>query len=159
MFDQNFDGKGREHVRIYKKNAATFMQILLTLCAVFLLHIILSPLAYLQELTFQSRVTRSSSSAKQTSPIERFGESYIISDFAGNDILTDFENNHIINRNLGDFRRLLINVINTFMLPLVSFGVLLYCVYIINKKPKQQIPVMAISIGGHAPPQEFRFNL
>jgi len=139
---------------IYKKSTATFIRISLMLGAVFLLQHITAPISYIQGLNFYSGKTPSSTRVKHTYPVHNFTEYYIIADFTGTEILTDIEINHAISNNQGDFQRLMSRVMNTLYLPLISFGILLYCFCAIKKRPEQIIPVIARSIGGHAPPQQ-----
>jgi hypothetical protein len=133
-------------MNLYRKSTKSFLDISCVLSAVFLLQLIATPISYTQGITI---------APKQNNPFRQLGQVFIMSDFTGNEILTDVESNHVISRNLRDFQRLLNRILNTSALPLVSFAVLL-CYYIPSfRKPEQKIPVLAISMGGHAPPQKF----
>lgn len=138
---------------IYKKNRAAFIQIAVSFCFIFILLIILTPLTYFKEFNFIPHRRSSDTASEQSGPLERFGEAYIISDIAGNEILTNIEINFFISRYFRDFRRYLNPVNYPFLLPSISFKILLLSILIFIIRSWQQIPVMAISIGGHAPPR------
>lgn len=133
-------------MNLYRKSTNTFLRVSYLLSAVFLLQLIVTPISYTQGLNI---------APKQSNPFRQHAQVFIISDFTGNEILTDVETNHFISRNLRDFQRLLNRILNTLSLPFVSFGILL-CYFLPSfRKPEQNIPVLATSMGGHAPPQRF----
>lgn len=135
-----------------KKNRLAYKKALSGLCILFILLLMLTPLTYVRKNYIQAGSKSSSTAANHSSPIERLGQAYLISEMTGNEILTDIEINYMISRHVRDIKRLLRDVINTFVLPALSIKFLLLCTLIFNKKIQQNIPEMAVSLGGHAPP-------
>lgn len=133
----------------------SYMKVSLLLCTVFVLHLIITPVAYAQGLNLIPTMKRTSPSTRHNKPYRQAGEHYLISEFSGNEILTGVEVNHIISRNLHEFQRLLRTILNISTIAFTCFGVLLFGLHYSTKKKTQRIPVIAMSIGGHDPPQVF----
>ncbi|HWT75646.1 MAG TPA: hypothetical protein VN258_13150 [Mobilitalea sp.] len=77
--------------------------------------------------------------------------------YSGNEMLNDIESNLMITRSFRDFKSIVIRFFN-IILPFVDLGVLVYCLGYFIRKKNQDISVMAISIGGHAPPRILRIS-
>ncbi len=76
----------------------------------------------------------------------------IITVFTENEILTNAANHHIINRGVQDGRQL-ITVISCILAILVSgYVILLQYMRCYRRKTSNHVPLLALSIGGHAPP-------
>ncbi len=139
---------------IYRKNTKRYFSILLNISTVFLLHLAFTPLAYTESFNLISNIGESGKATNMQTPFRRF-EALIVADFAVIELPTDMETNHFINRNRQDIQRLLNRVFNACILPVLSLGILIYSVRALRRKPVRQECVLAISLGGHAPPQNF----
>lgn len=71
---------------------------------------------------------------------------------AGNEILNDIEANLTIVRSLHDYKNIIYRIFN-ILLSTIEFGVFIYFLGYFIRRKKQHIPIMAMSIGGHAPPK------
>jgi hypothetical protein len=139
---------------IYKKHTRPFIQLLLIIAAVFLLHLIITPLSLTQSQSTATKVGSSGDVAKTQSPFHLFGESFIVTDFNGIEVLTDIGINYVINRNIRDFQRIINRVFLSLVVPLINLGIMIYYIlHYYRKKLEQRKSVLAISIGGHAPPR------
>ncbi|MHB8127834.1 MAG: hypothetical protein ACYDEX_02430 [Mobilitalea sp.] len=125
-----------------RKSTKTFTCILFLLCAVFLLHLIITPMA----------VNRFSNATNKQSPFHLLARSFIVVDFTGNEILTDMEINHVINRNLRDFQRQIARTFDALGVLVVGLGLMLYYMQSLIRKVDQRKPILSTSVGGHAPP-------
>ena len=77
---------------------------------------------------------------------------YYLTVYGETDYFSDIEASLTISRKLSDYKSVIARIFN-ILLPVVCFGIMItYLGYMIRKK-KQQISLMAISIGGHAPPR------
>jgi hypothetical protein len=140
---------------VYKKNTRSFISILLIVGIVFFMHLIITPLSLTQGLSTGTRVAGTGVATTARTPIRLFGKSFIVADFTGNEILTDMEIIYTINRDLRDFQRIINRLLQSLGLSFVSLSVLIYYILYSYIKVEQKKSVLAISIGGHAPPHHF----
>lgn len=76
---------------------------------------------------------------------------YYFTGYGEKDYFNDIEATLTMIRNFGDYKSMIARNFN-ILLPVVCFGVIAYYLGYVIRKKKQQISLMAISIGGHAPP-------
>lgn len=76
---------------------------------------------------------------------------YYLTGYIDKDYLHDFETSLTMTHNYGDYRNVIARNLN-ILLPVVCFGIFAYYLGLVIKRKKRQIAIMAISIGGHAPP-------
>jgi predicted PurR-regulated permease PerM len=126
--------------------------------AVFLMHLIMAPLTFTQIQSTVKNVDRAGNVPKPYSPFQHVGESFIISDFSGIEILTNMEVNHIIDRNIRDFQRIINRSFQSTVLPIINLGILIYYSLYVSRRLYQKKSVLATSNGGHAPPQRMVLN-
>lgn len=74
---------------------------------------------------------------------------------AGNETFNEIETYLTISKSFRDFKSTIYRIFN-ILLTTIEFGVFIYCLGYFIKKKKQHIPIMATSIGGHAPPKVLR---
>jgi hypothetical protein len=140
---------------VYRKNTRPFISILLIIGIVFFMHLIITPLSLTQGQSSVGRVADARESTTARTPIRLFGKSFIVADFTGNEILTDMEIIYTINRDIRDFQRIINRLLQSLGLSIISLSILIYYILYSYKKMEQKKSVLAISIGGHAPPQSF----
>jgi hypothetical protein len=127
----------------------------LLFCIIFLLYLILTPPAYDRTVTNVSGKSVSDHGADGKYPIKHTSKTYfIIAVFTENEFLTNFVSNQSINRNLNNCRQLLRVMYYAFAVMLTSFGVLIHYRKCYIRRADQMSSVLAIVIGGHAPPQK-----
>ena len=129
-------------MREYQKRRMTNQFLVTSLNAAIVLQLILSPLVLSQSVN--------PSAQKQYLP--QCEEAFIMNDLNGYELLNNIGINHIIGRNVRDFQRLLSPVLDTDLLPILTLGILLVDTLTYLKKKRQCIPILATSLGGHAPP-------
>ena len=135
-----------------RKRTKTFTGILFLFCAVFLLHLIITPMAVTKNSDNSSAISRFSNATNKQSPFQLLAKSFIVVDFTGNEILTDMEINQVINRDLRDFQRLIDRTFNALVVSIVGLELTLYYMQSIIGKVDQRKPILSTSVGGHAPP-------
>lgn len=124
--------------------------ILLFLCIVFLVSLIAAPAAY--QRIGRMNPSGTVSSGAVSPPILQESKSYLISETPANEFLNDLRISLISNRSVQNFQNIIIRVLN-ILLPFVAFRVLIYCFGYFNRRRFRHKSIMAISIGGHAPPR------
>lgn len=129
--------------RLYKKTDR-ITRIALILGITILFHLILTPLAYTQNL--------GRTSEKQVSPHLHGDNVYIINEVTNYELLSDIRINSILDKNLRDFHRLLRQVLDASVIPDISFALLLVYSLTYFKKTQRRKSLIACSLGGHAPP-------
>jgi hypothetical protein len=110
-----------------------------------LVHLVLTPLAYTQNLE--------TSSGKYNNPYKQYEDAYIINEVTNYEILSDQKINSILGRTLRDWGRLLKRVLDTAALPMITFTISLIYTLTYFKKTQKRKSLLAISLGGHAPPE------
>ncbi|MBP1756822.1 MAG: hypothetical protein H6Q59_3220 [Firmicutes bacterium] len=126
------------------KKAERITKIAMILGTTILVHLFLTPLAYTQNLERTSE--------KQYSPHLHGDEVYIINEVTNYELLSDIRVNSILGKNLKDFQRLLKQVLDTRVLPITTFALLLIYTLTYFKKTQRRKSLIACSLGGHAPP-------
>jgi hypothetical protein len=130
--------------------------LLLILCITFLLFAVAvpsvtgaNPIRLTGGGTSRSRVTDVRTTAQKD------GRAYFLTAFSGNEIISAIEVNLLTDRSNRDFRGLLFRF-NKLLLPIISLGVLVLCFgHVIDKKDRHK-SILAVSLGGHAPPQSLQ---
>ena len=92
------------------------------------------------------------------SSVMQAGKTSFFTEFNGNEILSDLEYKLTVNRNIQNLQNNMLRIFN-LIIPFMGLGVLLYYYGYVIKKKKKIIPVMATSLGGHAPPQSLSIKL
>ncbi len=128
---------------LYRQNRKRTYSIALLLSITFVLQFSITPNAYTHN-------NRSNQSNYQ--PFTQYGEVYTIKDYTGSELLSNTEINYIMVRNLKDFQRFLNRPFDIIVLSIFIFCILLIYRSSYHKKRKRRLPVMAASLGGHAPP-------
>lgn len=126
------------------RKAEHITRIALTLGLTILVHLALTPLAYTKNLE--------AAEGKQYTPLLHYNDVYFINEVKNYEILSDIRINNILSRNLRDFQRLLKQLLNTGVLPVASYVILLIYTLTYFKKVGRRKSLIACSLGGHAPP-------
>ena len=85
---------------------------------------------------------------------KQIDKTYFFTEVYENSIFRDIEYHLISNRNIQDVQNVLLRVFNV-LIPFVGQGILFYCFGCVMKKKKRIKSIMAVSLGGHAPPQRW----
>lgn len=132
-------------MNFYKKNLSASIRMSLLLSTTFLVHLMVTPLAYNQNIN--------PIPLKHINPFTQYNQVLITNDLNGYELLSRIEINPVISRNLRDFQKLLKRVLSASVLPFITFVILL--IYTINylKKKQRRRSLIASYLGGHAPPE------
>jgi len=84
-------------------------------------------------------------------PVKQSERTYILKGFTGNEFINDIESSLLTSRNFRDFNSMIFRIFN-ILIPLIGFGVFIYCLGYCIRKKKQHISILSLSIGGHSPP-------
>ncbi|MDD3173854.1 MAG: hypothetical protein PHF63_09365 [Herbinix sp.] len=137
---------------ISRKSTSQFTCILFLLGIMFFLILILTPSVYNQTGNSVSGKSLSGSMTDKDTPINHV-RSFIITILIENEILTDVTANHTINRSLQEGRKLITIVSYILAVLLTGYGVLVHYKRYLIRETDQNLSLIAISKGGHAPPQ------
>lgn len=139
-------------MNFYKKKSKQFMTVTMTVSLFFMTYLLLTPLLYNQN-SEAADDSGFGNALGQRLPLKQEGQiSYITSASAENEYLVDAVSYHIMSRSQQVSRQLPGLVNYAFAVLLVSFGILIYKCRNQFRDTKRQISVLAISLGGHAPP-------
>ena len=129
----------------------SFVSIQVLLSVLFVLQLAMSPLAYSKIISPAERATGG--------PLSRYQEVYIINDVALNEVLNIINLNRIISKYSKDVQRLISRLQEVWMAPVVLLGILLIYTAAHFKVLRQRKPILATSLGGHAPPAEINSHI
>lgn len=128
----------------FMRKAEHITRIALILGMTILVHLALTPLAYTKNLE--------PTAGRQYTPLLHYNDVYIINEVKNYEILSDIRVNSILNRNLRDFQRLLKQVLDVRVIPVVTYAILLIYTLTYFKKTRRKKSLIACFLGGHAPP-------
>lgn len=127
--------------------------ILLLSIMITLLYLVVIPSAYKQT-TSQTTGINISNNLNNKTPMKHTGRTaFLMAVFNENEFLTEVVTGYIINSNVQDYTKLLKIVFSVFIVMLTSFGALIHYRKNFNGKMNRPKSVIALSKGGHAPPQ------
>jgi hypothetical protein len=129
-----------------KKRMKSFVRLQVLLSVLFVVQLAMSPLAYSKLISPEDRTAGG--------PLSRYQEVYIINDVALNEVLNIINLNRIISKNSKDVQRLVSRFQEVWMAPVVLLGILLIYTATHFQVLRQRKPILATSLGGHAPPAE-----
>lgn len=138
-------------MRFIRKKTWWMLQFLPVSIVVVLITLSIAPNVYTYLSKYSSASHTVSSIVKKQLPVSQDGRFHFLTGYTENEMFYDIQVNLIITRSFRDFKSLAIRIFN-ILLPSVVFGVFIYCLGYFIRRKKQNISVMAISMGGHAPP-------
>ncbi len=135
---------------IYKKMARYRTDLAGMLCAALIISIFGAPSLHINSV---QRVNNTPRTTARPGPMAlRESSINFIEETSMSEILGEIERSYITNRYIRRFQSTVLRILN-ILLPFAEFCVLVYCFGYFNRKKYRQESVMALSMGGHAPPQ------
>lgn len=131
-------------MRIYNKRADAMIAIALLLSIAILVHLMLTPLAYTQKL--DPKV------AKRTLPLLQYEDVFVTNEVNNFELFGNIRISPVICKNLKEFQRMLQRMLDISLIPAVTYVILLVYTLTYYKKTRRRKSLLAISLGGHAPP-------
>ncbi len=131
-------------MRIYNKRTDTMIAIAQLLSIVILVHLMLTPLAYTQKV--DPVVTR------RTLPLLQYEDVFLTNEVNNFELYGNIRISPVICKNLKEFQRLLQRMLDISLIPAVTYVILLVYTLTYYKKTQRRKSLLAISLGGHAPP-------
>jgi hypothetical protein len=127
----------------WKRNKAD--QLLTSLLSfIFLWQFLLLPLSFSDQRTVVSNNYYIS--------LKSYEEAFIIHKFIGNVFLNYIGNDHFFERSIREIRWNNIRDMEAILHPVVILGIILLFILTSIKRIRKRIPILSISLGGHAPP-------
>lgn len=114
------------------------------LSIVILVHLMLTPLAYTQKV--DPVVTR------RTLPLLQYEDVFLTNEVNNFELYGNIRISPVICKNLKEFQRLLQRMLDISLIPAVTYVILLVYTLTYYKKTQRRKSLLAISLGGHAPP-------
>jgi hypothetical protein len=134
-------------MRIYNKRTDTMTAIAQLLSIVILVHLLLTPLAYTQKV--DPKV------ARRTLPLLQYEDVFLTNEVNNFELFGNIRISPVICKNLKEFQRLLQRMLDISLIPAVTYVILLVYTLTYYKKTRRRKSLLAISLGGHAPPVVF----
>ncbi len=131
-------------MKIYNKRADAMLVIALLLSAIILIHLMLTPLAYTQKLDL--KVTR------HTLPLLQYEEVFLTNEVINFELFGNIRISPVLCKNLKEYQRLLQRMFYISLVFAVTYVILLVYTLTYDKKIRRKRSLLAISLGGHAPP-------
>ena len=131
-------------MRIYNKRTDTMTAIAQLLSIVILVHLLLTPLAYTQKV---DPVV-----ARRTLPLLQYEDVFLTNEVNNFELFGNIRISPVICKNLKEFQRLLQRMLDISLIPAVTYVILLVYTLTYYKKTRRRKSLLAISLGGHAPP-------
>jgi|GEM_PF-6129088 hypothetical protein len=140
-------------MNFYKKQSKHFVYLSLFIGLGFLIYLLLTPLIHNQDSRMLSGRNTSVDRSEQRLSITKEGiNSFLTAIETGNEYAVDAVSYHIMNRSQQVSRHLPNLVIYTFAILFIGFGILIRKSRYLLTDTNQHVCVLAMSIGGHAPP-------
>ncbi len=131
-------------MRQYRRRSENIKRISLLIGTTIFMHLILTPLVCTKN--------PEPTTGKQHTSFTLSDDAYIINEVTNYELLSDVKIKSIVSRNLRDFVRLFKRVLDTAVLPIISIAILLIYTLTYFGEIHSRKPLLAFSLGGHAPP-------
>ena len=128
-----------------KRRAENIMKLSLLIGTTILMHLLLTPLAYTKSLE--------QAAGRQYNPFTLSRDAYFINEGKNYELLSDIRIKSILGRNLSNCGRLLNRVLDTALQPVLTYLIFLIYSLTYYKKVQRRRSLLALSLGGHAPPE------
>ena len=137
---------------IRRRWASFTMNMASLLCVIFFISIVATPSFYGNSGNYELRTKLPINNSRNTILIIQEGKTYFIEENSISELLSDLERSFIASRSIQNFQHLILRFLN-ILLPFAGFCVLVCCFGYFNRKKVRPKSIMALSMGGHAPPQ------